>query len=67
MWGYFGGEGFCWGLGEVAKGTARRLNPMQESLNLYKAFKGRSELILMFHDKICLQNQAERHHPSGLD
>lgn len=54
-------------LGQVAKGTARYLKPMQESLNLHKAFKGRSELILMFHAKIRLQNQDERHHSSGLD
>lgn len=48
-------------------GTTRHINPTQESLNLLKDFKGRSELILIFHAKIRLQNQAERHHPYGAD
>lgn len=48
-------------------GTTRHINPTQESLNLLKAFKGRSELILIFHAKIRLQNQAGRHHLYGVD
>lgn len=42
------------GLGEVRKGTAGQIKPTQQSLNLLKAFKGRSELILIFHAGIRL-------------
>lgn len=55
MWEYVSGEDFwAGGLGEVAKGTAGQINPTQESLNLLKAFKGRSELVLIFHAKTRL-------------
>lgn len=37
------------GLGEVTKGAAGQIKPTQQSLNLLKAFKGGSELILIFH------------------
>lgn len=48
------------GLGEVTKGAAGQIKPTQQSLNLLKAFKGGSELILIFHAEIRLRNQAER-------
>jgi len=51
----------------VAEGTAGHINPTQESLNLLKAFQGRSELILIFPAKVCLQNQAERRRPYGAE
>lgn len=66
LWECVSGEDFCQGLGELAKGTAGQINPTQESLDLLKAFKGRSELILIFPAKICLQNQAGRHCPYGV-
>lgn len=44
----------------MTKGTAGQIKPTQQSFNLLKAFKGGSELILIFHAEICLQNQAER-------
>lgn len=66
MWECVSGEDFCQGLGELAKGAAGQINPTQDCLDLLKAFKGRSELILIFPAKICLQNQAERHRPYGV-
>lgn len=61
MWKYVSGEDFCQGgQGEVTKGTAGQIKPTQQSLNLLKAFKGGSELILIFHAEIRLRNQAER-------
>lgn len=48
------------GLGEVTKGAAVQIKPTQESLNLLKAFKGGSELVLIFHAEIRLRNQAEK-------
>lgn len=42
------------GLGEVTKGTAGQIKPTQQSLNLLKAFRGGSELILIFHAEIRL-------------
>lgn len=61
MWEYVSGEDCCReGAGEVTKGTAGQIKPTQQSLNLLKAFKGGSELILVFHAEICLRNQAGR-------
>lgn len=42
------------GPGEVTKGAAGQIKPTQESLNLLKAFKGGSELVLIFHAEIRL-------------